>query len=58
MSDMKFDMEEIQRRMDRNPIVNPEVARREKARLDKEASLDAAQVAAQETIDQLKRLLK
>ena len=53
---VQFDLQEIQRRMDENPIPNPECARVEKARLDAIARAEYDQQKAQDTINELKGL--
>ena len=59
---VQFDIQQIQRDMDKrmrdDPIINPECARVEKARLDAIARAEYAQQKAQDTINELKGLFK
>ena len=53
---VKFDLQEIQHRMDRNPIRNPDCARIEKERLESIARAEYAQQKAADTLKQLREL--
>ena len=56
MEKVKFDLQEIQSRMDRNPIPNPETVRIETARLEIIAAAEYAQQKGNETLIALKEL--